>query len=171
MSEKQSGLEALASALESLSDEDVRYVAEALRKIDVRALADALVELSKNADALVEAVRLFKALKDSGALATLEGLLEIGDELFNAAARPEIMKSLGNMMMLVYMLSLFDNALLMRMAETVPKCFQESMKAMEKTEKGMGLRDLLSLMRSPEMAALLNAMVAVSRCMRAGSGE
>ncbi|MCE4612406.1 MAG: hypothetical protein F7C07_01045 [Desulfurococcales archaeon] len=168
MSERQSGLEALAGALESLSDEDVRYIAEALKKIDVRALADALVELSRNADALVEAVRLFKALKDSGALATIEGLLEIGDELFNAAARPEIMKSLGNMMMLVYMLSLFDNALMMKMAEAVPKCVQESVKTMEETEKGMGLRDLLSLMRSPEMAALLNAMVAMSRCIRSG---
>ncbi|GEM_PF-777161 len=166
MSGKTGGLEALASALESLSDEDVEYLAEALKKIDLRSLADVLVELSKNANALAEALSLLKALKDSGAMATLKALLEAGDELFNAMARPEIMKSLGNAMMLVYMLSLLDNALLMRVAESMPKCFEESFKAMESTDKGMGIRDLLSLMRSPEMAALLNAMVAMSRCMR-----
>jgi uncharacterized protein YjgD (DUF1641 family) len=161
-----SGLEALASALESLSEDDVKYLAESLKRVDVKALADALVELSRNADALAEALALLRALKESGALATLKGLLEAGDELFNAAARPEVMKSLGNAMMLVYMLSLFDNALLMRMAESLPRCVEESVEAMEKTGKGMGIRDLLTVMRSPEMAALLNAMMALSRCMR-----
>jgi uncharacterized protein YjgD (DUF1641 family) len=123
-------------------------------------------ELSDNADAILSLIEVAKTLKETGTTAALTGLLEVSDETFNVIARAEVMKDVGNLMMLVYMLSMFDNFMLVRAAETTPKCVDVAVKEASKVERGLGLLELLSIMRSPEMAAALKAFTSIVRCMR-----
>lgn len=158
----------LLAMFESMREEDVEEVESLLKGVDVKKLAVLLKELSDNADTILSFIELAKMLKETGILAALSGLLETSDETFNATARAEVMKALGNMMMLVYMLSLFDNFMLMKAAETTPKCVDVAVKEASKVNKGMGILELLNTMRSPEMAAALKAFIAMMKCMRGG---
>ncbi len=160
------GLEALLKALENLSDEDLTYLAEKLSEVDVKKLADLMATLSQNADGLIALLALAGELKEKGILASMGAVVEAYDELFNAMARPEMMKAMGNMMMLVYMLSQLDHGMLMQLAESMPKCSKAAMDEMKNASKGMGFKELMDFMRSPEMAALLKAAARFSRCMR-----
>ncbi len=150
----KSGVDHLVEVLESLSDEDVEKMANLIK------------QLIENLDTLTQALNLLKQLKESGILDVATKLLEGVDESFNAMARPEVMKPMANMMMLVYMLSNLNYEMLFQLAEIMPKCMDKAMDEMKKTEKGMGLLELMRLMKSPEMAALLKAMIAMSSCMR-----
>ena len=150
----KSGVDHLVEVLESLSDEDVEKMANLIK------------QLIENLDTLTQALNLLKQLKESGILDVATKLLEGVDESFNAMARPEVMKPMANMMMLIYMLSNLNYEMLFQLAETMPKCMDKAMDEMKKTEKGMGLLELMRLMKSPEMAALLKAMIAMSSCMR-----
>lgn len=150
----KSGVDRLVEVLESLSDEDVEK------------MANLIGQLIENLDALTQTLNLLKQLKESGILEAATKLLEGVDELFNAMARHEVMKPVANVMMLVYMLSNLNYETLFQLAETMPKCMDKAMDEVKRTEKGMGLLELMRLMRSPEMAALLKAMIAMSSCMR-----
>jgi len=166
VSEGRPRWEALLAMFETVREEDIEEIEGILKGVDVKKLALLLRELSDNADAILALVELAKKLKESGTTAALSSLLEISDETFNAAARAEVMKALGNMMMLVYMLSQFDNFMLMKVAETTPKCIDTAVGEASKVDKGLGLLELLNLMRSPEMAATLKGFIAMMRCLR-----
>ena len=101
--------------------------------------------------------------------AALTGLLEVSDETFNAMARAEVMKAVGNLMMLIYMLSSFDNFMLMRAAESTPRCVDVAVREASKVEGGLGLLELLRVMRSPEMATALKAFTSLMKCLRSRS--
>lgn len=131
-----------------------------------------LLELvEENYDALATTIELVAAMKKSGILDILVQLAEMGDELFNAMAKPEVMKMVGNMMMLGYMLSQIDQSLLVKAAEKMPVCINAALGEAAKTEKGMGIRELLKTMTSPEMAAMLKALLAGVSCARSAAGE
>ncbi|GBF09414.1 hypothetical protein apy_11390 [Aeropyrum pernix] len=126
-----------------------------------------LLELvEENYDALATTIELVAALKKSGTLDALLQLAEMGDEIFNSLARPEVMKMIGNLMMMGYMLSQIDQPLLMKAAEKMPVCMNTALQEAAATEKGMGIRELLKTMTSPEMAALLKALIAGVSCAR-----
>jgi uncharacterized protein YjgD (DUF1641 family) len=95
-------------------------------------------ELSDNADAILSLIEVAKMLKETGTTAALTGLLEVSDETFNAIARAEVMKAVGNLIMPVYMLSMFDNFMLMRAAETTPKCVDVAVKKLLRLKEGWG---------------------------------
>ncbi|MCE4604618.1 MAG: hypothetical protein F7B20_06615 [Aeropyrum sp.] len=126
-----------------------------------------LVELlEENYEAISTAIELLAAMKKSGLLDFMLQLAEMGDEIFNAMARPEVMKMVGNMMMLGYMLSQIDQSLLVKAAEKMPVCMNKALEEAAKTEKGMGIRDLMRAMTSPEMAAMMRLMLASVKCAR-----
>lgn len=156
----------LEELLRSESREKQAEVGEILREIDVKKVALVLKEVSDNADAIIELIRLARAIKESGAPAALEGVLEVSDESFSAVARAEFMKAVGNAMMLVYMLSLFDHSLLMKAAEATPKCVEKALAEASENEKSLGLLELLRILRSPEMAMALRGLVYTLRCLR-----
>jgi uncharacterized protein YjgD (DUF1641 family) len=159
-------VDVLLAMFEGVREEDVEEIERVLKSVDLKKLALLMKELSDNADAILSLIEVAKMLKETGTTAALTGLLEVSDETFNAIARAEVMKAVGNLMMLVYMLSMFDNFMLMRVAETTPKCVDVAVKEASKVERGLGLLELLSIMRSPEMAAALKAFTSIVRCMR-----
>ncbi|MDM7275852.1 MAG: hypothetical protein P3X22_007065 [Thermoprotei archaeon] len=166
MVEEKSRVEALLAIFETLKEEDVEEIEETLKAVDLKNVAILLKELSENADSIISLIEVARMLKESGTLAALSGLLEVSDETFNAAARAELMKAVGNAMMLVYMLSLFNHGILLRAAETTPKCVEAAINEAAKTDKGLGLLELLRIMRSPEMAAALKSFMAMMRCLK-----
>ncbi len=151
----KSGLDHLIEVLESLSDEDVEKIANLIK------------QLIENLDILIQALNILKQLKESGILDVATKLIEEGvDKSFNAMARPEAMRPMANLMILFYMFSNLNYEMLFQLAETMPKCMDKAMDEIKKTERGMGLIELVRLMKSPEMAALLKALLAMSSCMR-----
>jgi uncharacterized protein YjgD (DUF1641 family) len=159
-------VDVLLAMFEGVREEDVEEIERVLKSVDLKKLAILMKELSDNADAILSLIEVAKMLKETGTTAALTGLLEVSDETFNAIARAEVMKAVGNLIMPVYMLSMFDNFMLMRAAETTPKCVDVAVKKASKVERGLGLLELLSIMRSPEMAAALKAFTPIVRCMR-----
>jgi uncharacterized protein YjgD (DUF1641 family) len=169
VSEKRPGVDVLLAVFEGVREEDVEEVERLLKGVDIKKLALLLRELSDNADAILSLIEVAKMLKETGTMAALKGLLEVSDETFNAVARAEVMRALGNLMMLVYMLSLFDNFTLMRAAETTPKCVDVAVREASRVERGLGLLELLSIMRSPEVATALRAFTSFMKCVRGKS--
>ncbi|MEM0366494.1 MAG: hypothetical protein QXR02_05930 [Acidilobaceae archaeon] len=161
--------ESLFSVIENMREEDVVEIEEVLREVDVKKIALVLRELSDNADSILELIKVSKMLKESGSLAGIEGLLEVSDETFNAIARAEFMKAVGNAMMLVYMLSLFNHATLMKAAEATPKCVDKALEEASRVDKGLGLIELLRLVRSPEMAIVIKGFMSMVKCFRSKS--
>lgn len=117
--------------------------------------------LADNSDAIESLLRTLSRLKESGILAALEGLAEGFDEGFNYMARAELMAAIGNLMMLLYMLSRIDQPMLFELAEKVPRALSiayEEIKESKMRRKRVGMLELLALMRSPEIYALMNAL-------------
>ncbi|MFN4046266.1 MAG: DUF1641 domain-containing protein [Acidilobaceae archaeon] len=166
MAEGKSKVESLLAVFEAMKEEDVEEIEETLKTVDLKKVALLLKELSENADSIMSLIEVASLLKESGTLAALSGLLETSDETFNAAARAELMKAIGNAMMLVYMLSLFNHGILLKAAETTPKCVETAINEAAKTDKGLGLLELLRVMRSPEMAAAIKSFMAMMKCLK-----
>lgn len=137
-----------------------------LGREEMERLSSLIKELAENADAIEALIRTAKALKESGFLEAVKTLSEMSDELFSSITKPEMMKALGNAMMLVYMLSQMDHPLLFKAAQSVPACTRAALEEASKTEKGLSILELMSIMRSPEMAAALKALTASIGCLK-----
>jgi len=169
MVEEKPRVDALLAMFEGVREEDIEEMEKVLKSVDLKKLALLLKELSDNADAILSLIEIAKMLRETGTTAALTGLLEVSDETFNAMARAEVMKAVGNLMMLIYMLSSFDNFMLMRAAESTPRCVDVAVKEASKVEGGLGLLELLRVMRSPEMATALKAFTSLMKCLRSRS--
>jgi uncharacterized protein YjgD (DUF1641 family) len=169
MVEEKPRVDALLAMFEGVREEDIEEMEKVLKSVDLKKLALLLKELSDNADAILSLIEIAKMLRETGTTAALTGLLEVSDETFNAMARAEVMKAVGNLMMLIYMLSMFDNFMLMRAAESTPRCVDVAVKEASKVEGGLGLLELLRVMRSPEMATALKAFTSLMKCLRGRS--
>ena len=169
MVEEKPRVDALLAMFEGVREEDIEEMEKVLKSVDLKKLALLLKELSDNADAILSLIEIAKMLRETGTTAALTGLLEVSDETFNAMARAEVMRAVGNLMMLIYMLSMFDNFMLMRAAESTPRCVDVAVKEASKVEGGLGLLELLRVMRSPEMATALKAFTSLMKCLRGRS--
>ena len=169
MVEEKPRVDALLAMFEGVREEDIEEMEKVLKSVDLKKLALLLKELSDNADAILSLIEIAKMLRETGTTAALTGLLEVSDETFNAMARAEVMKAVGNLMMLIYMLSSFDNFMLMRAAESTPRCVDVAVREASKVEGGLGLLELLRVMRSPEMATALKAFTSLMKCLRGRS--
>ncbi|MEM3121474.1 MAG: hypothetical protein QXT78_03790, partial [Candidatus Nitrosocaldus sp.] len=114
--------------------------------------------------AIESLLRTLSRLKESGILAALEGLAEGFDEGFNYMARAELMAAIGNLMMLLYMLSRINQPMLFELAERLPKGLNAMYEEIKAPRKGKAsILELLTLMRSPEMYALMSAVRSMMR--------
>ncbi|MCS7140862.1 MAG: hypothetical protein NZ888_01585 [Candidatus Nitrosocaldus sp.] len=121
--------------------------------------------LAENSDAIESILRTLTRLKESGILAALEGLAEGFDEGFNYMARAEVMAAIGNLMMLLYMLSRIEQPVLLELVERMPRALSAMYREIkgvererERRRKKVSILELLALMRSPEIYTLMSAM-------------
>lgn len=157
--------ESLLALAEGVSDKDAVEIEEILKGVDLKGVAMLLKELSDNAESIAELIRLSKTLKESGTLALLESFLESTDENFNALLRPDTMRAVGNLMMLVYLLSSLNNSMLMKAAESVPPCIDKAVDTASNNMRPIGILEAIRILRSPEVGAALRSLHAALSCL------
>ncbi|MEM1633376.1 MAG: hypothetical protein QW366_02880 [Sulfolobales archaeon] len=130
-------------------------------------LARLLELLIEKSDSIENLIRLVESLDRLGLTDIARTAEENSDFIFNATSRKEVISLVGNAMMLMYMLSNMNQAMLYEFAERMPKCVETGYKEFKNyPEKGMGLLEMLRIIRSPEFAALLKTMQQVIRCVK-----
>ncbi|GIU96904.1 MAG: hypothetical protein KatS3mg013_0707 [Actinomycetota bacterium] len=142
---------------------DAPVFTEADREVLDRLLA----RLARSADAVEQVLDLVDRVADSGNLGALTGVLESFDENFSAATRPELMTMVANLMMLAGLLGQVRYEPLFHAAMRVPATLDQAYERLRTRTRPMGLGEMLRLVRSPEMAGVLELVVAVARALRA----
>jgi len=130
-------------------------------------LTKLLERLADSSEAIEDLLTTIDKLKDTGLLAGLKALSESFEEGFNYMIKPELLGSIGNMMMLIYFLSKLDHSKVYEFADKVPECLNKAYEEFKNSEdKKAGLFELIKIMRSPEFFSMLKAMQKVLRCLR-----
>jgi uncharacterized protein YjgD (DUF1641 family) len=128
-----------------------------------------LLKLAENAEGVEALIDLAGHLQRSGALAGLQAGIEDLDENFSALMRPDLMGMVTNLMMLMGVLSQVSYEPFFDLATRTPPALDEGYRGFQERTEKLGLRETATLMRSPEVAALLETMVAVLRAQRGQS--
>ncbi|HXV33349.1 MAG TPA: hypothetical protein VD769_05005 [Gaiellaceae bacterium] len=128
-----------------------------------------LAKLAENAEGVEQLIDFAGHLHRSGALAGLQAGIEDLDENFSAVMRPELMGMATNLMMLMGILSQVSYEPFFDLATRTTPAFDEGYRGFQERKEKLGLRETVALMRSPEVAALMQTMVAVLRAQRGQS--
>lgn len=144
----------MAETITQLSDEDFAAAQQLLKK------------LAENADAIEEALEILSHLSSSGLLAGLNGMLEDADENISATIRPDFMRMMANLMMLLGIVSQLNYEMLFDMAMKVPQALNDGYPHFKSRTEPMGAREAASLVRSPEMASALHLVVGMMKAMK-----
>ena len=130
-------------------------------------LAKLLEKLADNSDSLIETLETLTKLKETGLLAGLSALAESFEEGFNYLMRPELMGSIGNTMMLLYLMSRIDHTMLFEISNKLPNCISKAYEQLKNPpEKKPGLIETINLLRSPEIYSMLNTLRTIISCIQ-----
>jgi uncharacterized protein YjgD (DUF1641 family) len=122
--------------------------------------------LARNAGQLEQALDLVERLADSGLLAGMNSILEEFDENFSALTRPDVMTMVANLMMLLGALGQMPYEGGFKLAMDGPEAISESYPRFRERTEPMKLREAIQILRSPDVAAAMELMVAVLRSQR-----
>jgi uncharacterized protein YjgD (DUF1641 family) len=122
--------------------------------------------LAASADNIEQALDLVDRLADSGVLAGVTAGLEEFDENFSAMTRPDVMTMVANMMMLLGLLSQLPYEGGFKLAMDGPEAIERAYPRFRERSEPMRMREAVEIMRSPDVAAALELMVAVLRSQR-----
>lgn len=140
--------------------------ARKLTPAEQEAVDRVLVRLAENADGVEQLLDLSGHLARSGVLAGLQAGLEDLDENFSAVMRPELMGMVANLMMLMGVASQLSYEPFFDLATRTPPAIDEGYRDFRERKEKLGVREAVELMRTPEVAALMQGMVAVLRAQR-----
>jgi uncharacterized protein YjgD (DUF1641 family) len=138
---------------------------------DRQALEQLLAEVARNAGALQQGVRVVGRLADAGLLAAAEAVLEEFDEAVSASTRPELMSMVANLMMLLGTVGRLSHGPFFTAAMQVPAAVNAAYPAAAARREPLRLREVLALLRSPELAGLVQLALAVLRALREPDGS
>ena len=133
---------------------------------DRGALDRLLVRIARNAEAIEQVLDTVELLGSSGAIAGFNAGLDEFDDNFSAATRPELMSMIANGMMLLGVLSELRYQPFFDLAMHAPAVMNEAYPRFRQRREKLGVREAIDLLRSPEIAALLELLVAVLRAQR-----
>ncbi len=139
---------------------------QALSAQERAALEGVLQRIAQSASAIEQLLDIADRLADSGVLAGVHGLLQEFEPSFSAVTRPEFMGMLANLVMLLGVLSQISYEPFFSIAMNVPTALDEGYAQLKERQKGLTLRELWQLLRSPEVAAALHTLIAVLRAQR-----
>jgi uncharacterized protein YjgD (DUF1641 family) len=135
------------------------------RQVDREAVDRLVAKLAEHADAVEQLLDVLGRLQASGLLAAAEGVLEEFDEQFSAATRPELMTLVANLMMVLGALGQVRYEPLFRLALYAARAANE--KLAQPRTRPLSLGEAWRMLRSPEVAQLLEVVLAALRAMRA----
>ena len=122
--------------------------------------------LAASADNIEQALDLVDRLADSGVMAGVTAGLEEFDENFSAMTRPDVMTMIANMMMLLGLLSQLPYEGGFRLAMDGPEAIEGAYPRFRERQDPMRVREAIDILRSPDVAAAIEMMVAVLRSQR-----
>jgi uncharacterized protein YjgD (DUF1641 family) len=122
--------------------------------------------MARNADQLEQALEMVDRLADSGLLAGMNSILEEFDENFSALTRPDLMTMVANLMMLMGTLGQIPYEGGFKLAMDGPQAIREAYPQFRDRTEPMKLREAIEILRSPDVAAAMELMVAVLRSQR-----
>jgi len=125
-----------------------------------------LARAVRSRDSIEQALNFLDQVVESGNLAAIGGFLEDFDENFGAITRPDLMTLIANLMMLMGALSRIDYAPFFSIAMRTPESLNAAYPAFEERTEKLQLGEAMELLRSPEIAAALEMLVAVLRSLR-----
>ena len=141
-------------------------MAEELTAEEHEALERLQLRLARNAPAIEQALDLVENLADSGILAGATGVVEEFDENFSALTRPDIMTMVSNLMMLMGTLGQIPYEGGFKLAMDGPEAISESYPRFRERTEPMSMREAIGILRSPDVAAAMEMLVAVLRSQR-----
>lgn len=144
-----------------MADDHIELSAEeraALERLQVR--------LARNAGAVEQALELIENLADSGLLAGVNGVVEDFDENFSALTRPDVMTMVANLMMLLGTLGQLPYEGGFRLAMEGAPALSEAYPRFRERSEPLSMREAVSILRSPDVAAALELVVSVLRAQR-----
>jgi uncharacterized protein YjgD (DUF1641 family) len=122
--------------------------------------------LARNAPAVEQALDLLENLADSGLLAGVNGVVEDFDENFSALTRPDVMTMVSNLMMLLGTLGQIPYEGGFKLAMDGPEAISEAYPRFRERTEPMKTREAIAILRSPDVAAAIELLVAVLRSQR-----
>ncbi len=122
--------------------------------------------LARNAGQVEQALEMVERLADSGLLAGVNSILEEFDENFSALTRPDVMTMVANLMMLMGTLGQIPYEGGFKLAMDAPAAISEAYPRFRDRTEPMKLREAIHILRSPDVAAAMELMVAVLRSQR-----
>ncbi len=122
--------------------------------------------IAASADEIEQAIDMVERLADSGVLAGMNAFLGEFDENFSALTRPDIMTMVANLMMLAGTLGQVPYEGGFKLAMEGPPAIAEAYPRFRERTEPMSIREAVRIMRSPDVAAALEMMVAVLRSQR-----
>jgi uncharacterized protein YjgD (DUF1641 family) len=125
----------------------------------------------RNADAIDQLLDTVELLAGSGVLAGLNAVLDEFDDNFSAATRPELMGMIANAMMLMGVLSQLQYQPFFDLAMQAPAVMNQAYPQFKQRTRRLGLREAITLMRSPELAGALQLLVSVLRAQRGAADQ
>ena len=131
-----------------------------------KALERLQARLARNAPAVEQALELVENLADSGVLAGANGVVEDFDENFSAIARPDLMTMVANLMMLLGTLGQLPYEGTFKLAMEGGPAVSDAYPRFREREEKMSVREAIRILRSPDVAAAMELMVAVLRTQR-----
>jgi uncharacterized protein YjgD (DUF1641 family) len=151
-------------------DEGHEPLLQGLTAQERAALEGVLRRVAQSAPAIEQLLDVTDRLAESGVLAGVLGLLEEFEHTFRAMTRPELMGMVANLMMLLGVLSQVTYEPFFSMAMNAPPALNEGYAHLKERRKGLTLREVREIARSPEVAAALRTLIAVLRVQRQGVG-
>ena len=121
---------------------------------------EAIVEkIAQNKEAIEQLLDVIEKLKETGALSAISALAEGFEEGFNSVVKPELMASVANAMMFLWLLGSLDHEMLFSLASKLPKVMEESRKEFELAKKQKpSILKLIKAFKTPQIFALLRAL-------------
>lgn len=114
--------------------------------------------LIQNKDLIKKLLNTFKAIDDAGYLDAIKALAEASESIFLAMNKPEVMGTIGNLMVLLYLINNIDQSVLMDLSVKLPKAINSISQEIKKEPVKLGFFEMIKIMRSPEFATLLKAL-------------
>ena len=141
-------------------------VGRGLSETEIEALERLQARLARNAPAIEQALDLVENLAESGVLAGASGALEEFDENFSALTRPDVMTMISNLMMLLGTLGQIPYEGGFKLAMDGPDAINEAYPRFRDRTEPMSIREAIGILRSPDVAAAMEMLVAVLRSQR-----
>lgn len=125
-----------------------------------------LARIARNSDAIEQTLEYVERMAESGTLAAINAVFKDFDENFSAITRPEFMGMVANLMMVLGLFSEISYEPFFDAAMKVPGAVNAGYPQFQTRRARLGVREAVTILRSPEMASLLQLVFGVLQAQR-----